>query len=95
VEFAALASTKADMVRARSKRSGESLVSEARFDVTADEEVREVVGLNPRPCIRVGSTLSHKSDPGGEIPPRRDAKDLVPRLWTEPIKSPYPSPVKF
>ena len=32
------------MVRARSERSGESLVSEARFDVAAaDEEVREVV----------------------------------------------------
>ena len=45
MEFAALASTKADMVHARSERSGESLVSEARFDGTADEEVREVVGL--------------------------------------------------
>ena len=32
------------MVRTRSKRSGESLVSEARFDVAAaDEKVREVV----------------------------------------------------
>jgi len=37
------------MVRARSERSGESLVSEAGFDVAAaDEEVREVV----RPRIR-------------------------------------------
>jgi hypothetical protein len=30
--------------------------------------------------------LSHQSDPRGEILPRRDAKDLVPHLWTpEPI----------
>jgi len=39
--------------------------------------------------LSVRSALSHKSDPRGEIPPRRDAKDLVPRLW------PYPSPIKF
>ena len=26
--------------------------------------------------------LSHKSDPPGEIPPRRNAKDLFLRLWT-------------
>ena len=45
MEFAALASIKADMVRARGERSGESLVSEVRFNVTADEEVREVVKL--------------------------------------------------
>lgn len=30
--------------------------------------------------------LSHKSDSRGEIAPRRDAKDLVPRLWT-PVNS--------
>ena len=39
------------------------------------------------PSIRKASNvLFYKSDPRGEIAPRRGAKDLVPRLWT-PAKS--------